>query len=54
MCMMSPRLQRAKRVLKRVGTTCVTAMYYAPVIVYVYSYVLKDCICNKSVKECAK
>ena len=26
-------------------------LYYAPVIVYVYSYVLYDCICNKNVNS---
>ena len=48
------RLQRVKRVLKRVGETCTIVVCFAPVIVYVYSYVLKNGICNKNVNDCAK
>ena len=52
--MKTQRLQRVKRLLNNVVTTGSIIMYYAPVIVYVYSYVLKDCICNKNVNDCAK
>ena len=38
------RLQRVRRVIKRVGETCTIIACFAPVIVYVYSYVLIDCI----------
>ena len=41
-----PRLLLNKVVRK--GTIM---LYYAPVIVYVYSYVLYDCICNKNVNS---
>lgn len=38
--MMTQRLPRAKRLLKKVGTKLLILGYYAPVIVYVYSHVL--------------
>ena len=45
---------RVKRIIKRVGETCAIIALYSPVIVYVYSYVIVDCICNKNVNDCAK
>ena len=45
---------RVKRVLKRVGETCTIVACYAPIVLYVYSYVIVDCICNKNVKSCDK
>lgn len=38
--MMTQRLPRVKRLLNKVGTKVLILGYYAPVIVYVYSYVL--------------
>jgi len=38
--MMTQRLPRAKRLLNKVGSKLLILGYYAPVIVYVYSYVL--------------
>ncbi len=37
-------MPRVKRLLKRVGSTCAIIAFYSPVIVYVYSYVLYDCM----------
>jgi hypothetical protein len=34
------RLPRAKTIVNKVGTKVLILAYYAPVIVYVYSYVL--------------
>ena len=48
---MKPRL---KRIIKRVGETCTIIACYAPIILYVYSYVIVDSICNKNVNNCAK
>ena len=48
---MTERPARLKRIIKRVGETCTIIACFAPVIVYVYSYVLIDCICNKNVKD---
>ena len=39
-CMMTQRLPRVKRLLNKVGSKLLIMGYYAPVIVYVYSYVL--------------
>jgi len=47
-------MPRLRTLLKRVGETCTIVMCYAPIVVYVYSYVLYDGICNKSVNDCAK
>ena len=47
-------MPRVKRIIKRVGETCTIIALYAPVIVYVYSYVIVDGICNKNVNDCAK
>ena len=38
---------RVKRIIKRVGETCTIIALYAPVIVYVYSYVIIDCMRDK-------
>jgi hypothetical protein len=35
-------LPRVKQIIKRLGSTCTIAMYYAPIIIYIYSYVIKD------------
>ena len=45
---------RVKQIIKRVGETCTIIALYAPVIVYVYSYVIVDCICNKNANDCAE
>jgi len=44
-------LPRLKHIIKRVGETCTIVVYYAPVIVYVYSSVIKDCLSNKIVNK---
>jgi len=48
---MKPRL---KQIIKRVGETCTIVMCYAPIVLYVYSYVIVDCICNKTANKCDK
>jgi hypothetical protein len=35
---------RVKRIIKRVGETCTIIALYAPVIIFIYSYVLYDCM----------
>ena len=35
-------MPRIKNIIKKVGTTSAIVMFYAPVILYVYSYVLYD------------
>ena len=35
-------MPRVKNIIKKVGTTSAIVMFYAPVILYVYSYVLYD------------
>ena len=45
---------RVKQIIKRVGETCTIIALYAPVIVYVYSYVIVDCICNRNANDCAE
>ncbi len=35
-------MSRVKNIIKRVGETCTIAVCYAPVILYVYSYVIYD------------
>ena len=47
-------MPRLKKIIKKVGTTSLIAVYYAPVVLYVYAYVIYDGICNKNVNECAK
>ena len=47
-------MPRLKKIIKKVGTTSHIAVYYAPVVLYVYAYVICDSICNKNVNECAK
>ncbi len=44
-------MPRVKRLLKRVGETCTIIVCYAPIVLYVYSYVIKNGICNKGVKD---
>ena len=39
---------RVKRIIKRVGETCTIVMCYAPIVLYVYSYVIVDCVCNRN------
>jgi len=48
---MKPRL---KTIIKRVGETCTIVMCYAPIVLYVYSYVIADCICNRNASKCDK
>ena len=47
-------MPRLKTIIKRVGETCTIIACFAPVIVYVYSCVIVDSICNKNVNRCAK
>jgi len=47
-------LPRVKNIIKKVGTTSAIVVFYAPVILYVYTYVLYDGICNNSNRQCAK
>ena len=46
------KMPRVKTIIKRVGETCTIAMCYAPIVLYVYSYVIVDCICNRNAKSC--
>ena len=46
-------MPRLKKIIKKVGSTSLIAVYYAPVVLYVYAFVLKECICNKNVNEYA-
>ena len=39
---------RVKRIIKRVGETCTIIACYTPIVLYVYSYVIVDSICNKN------
>ena len=43
---------RVKQIIKRVGETCTIVMCYAPIVLYVYSYVIVDCVCNRNAKNC--
>lgn len=47
-------MPRLKQIIKRVGETCTIVVCFAPVIVYVYSHVIKNCICNKNANCSAK
>jgi hypothetical protein len=46
---MTQRLPRVKRVLNKVGSKVLILGYYAPVILYVYSYVI-----YKGIKQYSK
>ena len=48
---MKPRL---KRIIKRVGETCTIVVCFAPVIAFVYSYVIVNSVCNKNANKCDK
>jgi hypothetical protein len=37
---------RVKRIIKRVGETCTIVALYAPIILYVYAYVICDSVIN--------
>jgi hypothetical protein len=37
-------MSRVKRLIKRVGSTCTIIAFYSPVIIFIYSYVLYDCM----------
>lgn len=39
-CLGGDCVPRVRRLLKKVGSKSLTVMYYAPVILYVYSYVI--------------
>ena len=41
-------LSRVKNIIKRVGETCTIVVCYAPVIAYVYSYVLFDSVIGRT------
>ena len=45
------KMPRVKTIIKRVGETCTIVMCYAPIVLYVYSYVIADCICNRNAKN---
>ena len=47
-------MPRIKNIIKRVGETCTIVMCYAPIVLYVYSYVIVDSIRNKNVNSYAK
>jgi len=47
-------LSRLKHILNKVGTTCTIVVCYAPVIVYVYSYIIYDYMTNKPDSSFAK
>ena len=40
-------MPRVRRLLKNLGSKSLTVMFYTPVILYVYSYVLLDCIYSR-------
>ena len=48
------KMPRVKTIIKRVGETCTIVMCYAPIVLYVYSYVIADCICNRNPNSCDK
>ncbi len=48
------KMPRVKNIIKRVGETCTIVMCYAPIVLYVYSYVIADCICNRNANSCDK
>ena len=48
------KMPRVKTIIKRVGETCTIVMCYAPIVLYVYSYVIADCICNRYANSCDK
>ena len=41
-------LPRVKQLIKRVGETCTIVMCYAPIVLYVYAYVICDSMYNKT------
>ena len=47
-------MPRLRTLLKRAGETCTIVMRYAPIVLYVYSYVIVDSIRNKNVNSYAK
>jgi hypothetical protein len=47
-------LSRIKNILNKVGTTSTIVMFYAPVIVYVYSYIIYDYMTSKPDDSFAK
>ena len=48
------KMPRVKTIIKRVGETCTIVMCYAPIVLYVYSYVIADFICNRNANSCDK
>ena len=46
------KMPRVKTIIKRVGESCTIVMCYAPIVLYVYSYVIADCICNRNANSC--
>ena len=48
------KMPRVKTIIKRVGETCTIVMCNAPIVLYVYSYVIADCICNRNANSCDK
>jgi len=41
-------MPRLKHIIKRLGSTSLVVAFYTPVILYVYGYVLLDCIYNRT------
>ena len=47
-------MPRVKNILNKIGTTTTIAMFYAPVIVFIYGYVVYDYMTNKPDESFAK
>ena len=41
-------MPRVKQIIKRVGETSAMVVYYAPVVLFIYSYVLYDYMYNRT------
>ena len=48
------KMPRVKNIIKRVGETCTIIACYSPIVLYLYGYVMYDCICNRNAKSCDK
>ena len=45
------KMPRVKNIIKRVGETCTIIACYSPIVLYLYGYVMYDCICNRNAKS---
>ena len=45
------KMPRVKNIIKRVGETCTIIACYSPIVLYLYGYVMYDCICNRYAKS---